>query len=98
MFENSKRVEIVIDVVHLTELISTLKAAGFCAYTVIPEVRGTGDRGPRSAQDPASVESNSLLIVAIPENKTEKLACAVRPLLARYGGICLVSDTFLLKH
>lgn len=98
MFEKSKRIEIVIDVVHLPKLISVLENAGLSAYTVIPEARGKGDRGQRNAQDPASVESNSLLIAAVPCDKAEELALAVRPVLARYGGLCLVSDGFLLQH
>lgn len=98
MLEKTKRIEIVIDVVHLPKLLSALEAAGLSAYTILPEARGKGDRGARQAHDPASVESNSVLIAAVREDQLEALTLAARPVLSRYGGLCLVSDAFLLQH
>ena len=35
---------------------------------------------------------------AVPEDTAMAIAEATRPLLERYGGVCLMTDAMLLKH
>jgi nitrogen regulatory protein PII len=94
-----KRIEIVIETplaAKLTELLTKLGAAGF---TLIPDVRGAGERGVRRADELAGDTSNCLILVACNDQATvDTILEAVRPLLTRSGGICLISDAQWLRH
>ena len=93
-----KRIEIVIDAAHTPELVRVVKAAGVPGYTLLRDVQGSGDRGDRSGDGLSNVYRNCYLVTAVPEDIAMGLAEAVRPLLERYGGICLMTDAMLLKH
>ncbi len=93
-----KRVEIVIDFMHLRRLTQSVETAGVRAYTILPDASGRGDRGLRAADDVVSSDKNSLLLIAVSEEQLQPLLDSVRPLLARYGGLCLVSDAGMLPH
>lgn len=94
-----KRLEIVIEKTlsrRMEALLAELKVEG---YTLIPRASGFGDRGMRRADEPTGVASNCLFILACnTETEVTRVVEAVRPLLARSGGICLVSDALWVKH
>ncbi|MEM1355318.1 MAG: transcriptional regulator [Planctomycetota bacterium] len=92
-----KRIEIVIGAAHARGLTDALKRAGVPGYTLIRDVQGTGDRGDRGGDELTDVYRNCYLIVAAPEDVVPPLLEAVRPMLDRYGGMCLVSDGQLLR-
>ena len=93
-----KRIEIVIGAAHTPELVRTIKSAGATGYTLIRDVQGSGDRGDRAGDELSNVYRNCYLIVAAESDVAEKLLDASRPMLQRYGGMCLVSDAQWLKH
>ena len=93
-----KRIEIVIDAAHTPELIRVVKGAGVPGYTLLRDVQGSGDRGDRSGDGLSNVFRNCYLVTAVPEDIATSLAEAIRPLLERYGGVCLMTDAMLLKH
>ncbi|MEO0474713.1 MAG: transcriptional regulator [Planctomycetota bacterium] len=93
-----KRLEIVIDAAHTPELVRLVKDAGVPGYTLLRDVQGSGDRGDRSGDGLGNVYRNCYLVTAVPEDLAMTLAEATRPLLERYGGVCLMSDAMLLKH
>ena len=93
-----KRIEIVIDAAHTPELVRVVKAAGAPGYTLLRDVQGSGDRGDRSGDGLSNVYRNCYLVTAVPEDIAMTLAESVRPVLERYGGICLMTDAMLLKH
>jgi len=94
-----KRIEIVIETPlagQLTALLDELQAPG---YTLVPDVRGAGDRGIRRADELAGDSSNCLVIIACDDAVIiEKILEGVRPLISRSGGICLLSDALWLRH
>ncbi len=94
-----KRIEIVIESAmapKLTELLRSINAPG---YTLIPDVRGAGDRGERRADELTGDSSNCLVIIACDQpDMVEEILESVRPLLSRSGGICLLSDANWLRH
>lgn len=94
----AKRLELVIDAAHTPALLNALREAGAPGYTVIRDVQGLGDRGERSGDELTDVFRNCYVIVACSEQVAEQIIPAVRPLLHRYGGMCLISDTHWLKH
>jgi nitrogen regulatory protein P-II 1 len=93
-----KRLEIVIDKPHLPALLSALDKAGVPGYTVVPIVEGKGNRGVRSADEISGVLQNSYVLIACEEELAPKIHAAIRPLLKRYGGMCLTSDCQWLIH
>jgi len=97
--KNCKRIEIVIETPMVQKLTDTLNQIGSPGYTLIPDVRGSGDRGVRRADELSGDSSNCLIVIAC-DNPTiiEKILEAVRPLLSRSGGICLVSEALWLRH
>ena len=93
-----KRIEIVIDAAHTPALLSALREAGAGGYTLIRDVQGMGDRGERSGDELTDVFRNCYVIVACAPDASTQIIEAVRPLLQRYGGVCLVSDAQWLRH
>lgn len=93
-----KRLEIVVDTLHLTQAIERLRQAGVSGYTVLPNVAGYGDRGDQRADDVSGVSTNAYILVAVSVEQAQAVLAAVQPLLQHYGGICLVSDCHWLDH
>lgn len=93
-----KRIEIIIDSIGVNELVGALKKQGANGYTIIPDVSGMGDRGPRMGDELTDVFKNTYLIVACPEDQANRLIEAIRPYLKKFGGMCLVSDAMWIKH
>ncbi|MEM7396677.1 MAG: transcriptional regulator [Verrucomicrobiota bacterium] len=93
-----KRIEIVIDAAHTPALLDVLKEADAPGHTLVRDVHGSGDRGDRTGDHLTEVFRNCLIIVACPPEQCESLVEAVRPLLRKFGGICLVSDAQWLRH
>lgn len=93
-----KRIEIVIDSLELRKLLKNLEQVGVSGYTVIQDAAGMGDRGVRAGDQLSDVLKNSYVITACPEEQLQPLIDAIRPLLKRFGGICLVSDAQWIVH
>lgn len=72
--------------------------AGIKGYTVIPEVKGSGDRGYQAADEISEISGNIVIITAVKPENEEELAELLRPMLKRYGGVCLVTDAKWLRH
>ena len=93
------RIEIVIEEQMVGTLIKALKKVGAPGYTLLPQVRGAGDRGSRSGDELAGDSSNCYCLIACDDEEVvQQILEAVRPLLARNGGICLSSPANWLRH
>ncbi len=93
-----KRLEIVVDSLHLNRVIERLLDAEVSGYTVLPNASGFGQRGDQRADDVSGVSSNTYVLVAVTEEQADAILAKMRPLLKSYGGICLVSDCLWLDH
>lgn len=93
-----KRLEIVTDTLALERVLQLLADAGVSGYTVIRNAEGKGHRGLRSGDDVTRVFQNSYVLVACTPEQVEQVVAAVRPVLKRVGGICLVSDAQWVLH
>lgn len=96
--QNVKRVEIITDALEMREVIRVLEREGVSGYTVVPNVVGAGERGAQSGDDLTDVFKNSMLITTCSPDHVESLVEAIRPILKRRGGVCLVSDAAWVVH
>jgi nitrogen regulatory protein PII len=93
-----KRVEIVTDSLEMQEVIDAINSLGISGYTLIRDVLGKGERGTQSGDELTGVFKNSLLLVACSAKEVPGLVEAIRPMLKKRGGICLVSDAQWVVH
>lgn len=93
-----KRVEIVTDSLEMHEVTDTIDRLGISGYTLVKDVLGKGERGLQSGDELTGVFKNSLLLVACEADKVPALVEAIRPILKKRGGICLVSDAQWVVH
>lgn len=93
-----KRIEIIIDAPEVPSLLATLRANGVSGYSVFSPVTGAGERGERRNDEPGGGSGNACIITAVPPERVPALTEALRPILKRRGGMCLVSDAEWLLH
>lgn len=93
-----KRIEIVVPEHLLRELQELLDRHRPGGYTVMRGLSGKGDRGVQSGDGLSGEFSNAAVLVACPEPVAGPLLEDLRPLLARFGGMCLVSEAQWLRH
>lgn len=93
-----KRIEIVVPEHVLREVLELLDRHRPGGYTVMRGLSGKGDRGVQSGDGIVGEFSNAAVLVACPEPVAGPLLEDLRPLLARFGGMCLVSEAQWLRH
>ncbi|MEM9388583.1 MAG: transcriptional regulator [Pseudomonadota bacterium] len=94
-----KRLEIVLERSQMERLIRALHEAGADGYTFLMHAGGSGDRGYRRADDVTDTDENCVFIVAAEDDDAaQAILDRVRPILERYGGMCLLSDAQWLIH
>ncbi|MBI1284745.1 MAG: transcriptional regulator [Thiobacillus sp.] len=91
-----KRIEIVIEEIELENVIRELDFIGVVGYTIVPRAGGRGERGVR--YESVQGLGNVLLTIACDEAQANRVIEAMRPILRRYGGVCLVSDAMWVIH
>ncbi len=96
--ESVKRVEIITDSLEMREVCRVLDDLEVSGYSIVRDVIGRGERGVQSGDELSAVFSNSLLLLACPPERVDQIVQAIRPILQRHGGICLVSDALWVKH
>ena len=94
-----KKVEIIIDYLESPRLLEQIKEEGIAVgYTVVKEVVGGGGRGHRTGDGLSGELTNSYILIACSEDEAQHIVEIVRPVLKRFGGVCLVSDAMWVKH
>jgi nitrogen regulatory protein PII len=90
--ETVKKIEIITNSLELTKVLEILEKSGISEYTVIENITGKGHRG-RVIDDLETHTLTNVYVMSIcTESQEQKLAEAIRPLIKKYGGICIVSD------
>lgn len=95
---NVKRIEIIVPehaVADVLELVGSHKLTG---YTLLRGLAGRGGRGLQSGDGLVGTFSNAMLLLACEGGSEVPLLEALRPLLSRWGGLCLVSEAQALRH
>lgn len=93
-----KRMEIITAAVELPDLLAILDALGISGYTVLEGVRGRGHRGNVSDDEVTGVFKSVYVLIACTDEESRRIAESLRPILRRFGGVCLVSDAMWIKH
>lgn len=93
-----KKLEVVIDTLHLEHITNLLDKKGFSGYTIIKDVYGKGERGYMAGDELSDVFKNSYIFTICEEEKLNYVIEDIRKILKKYGGICLVSDVEWLIH
>ncbi len=96
--ESVVRIEIVVASFELPALCERLRAEGIGGYTIVPGIRGHGDRGDRDADDVSGTAENAYLLTTCSPDQLDRIVEAIRPVLARAGGECLISHASRIKH
>ncbi|HAV40334.1 MAG TPA: transcriptional regulator [Aquificaceae bacterium] len=96
--EPMKKVEVVVDSVHLNKVLEVMEKHGVSGYTVIRDVLGKGERGLMAGDELTDVFRNSYVFTVCSEETAKKIAESLRPILSRVGGICIISDVLWLTH
>lgn len=93
-----KRIEIIIDALELPAVLKLLDAANVSGYTVFKEATGKGERGTRGGGELSGAFINSYVLTACPPAQVAAVVETLRPVLKRFGGVCLVSDAEWVIH
>ena len=93
-----KRIEIITDTLEMREVCRVLDRLAVSGYSVIRDVTGRGERGVQSGDDLTDVFKNSMVVLACPPERLTEIVEAIRPILKKRGGICLVSDAMWVMH
>jgi nitrogen regulatory protein PII len=94
-----KRIEIVIEQPLARRLAERLDELGAPGYTLIPNASGRGDRGLRRGDEVTDTFTNCVFVVACDDDAVvARITEGVRSLIARSGGVCLVSDALWVRH
>ncbi len=93
----AKKIEIIIESIQLPKLVRLMNKLELPGYSIIHDVTGHGSHGDHDAEDQLTeVLTNSYITVICDEEQSQKLIEQVKPKLAKYGGICFVSDVHLV--
>lgn len=95
---NVKRIELVIEAVEKPKVIEILKSININHYTIYKHVGGQGERGMRDEIAFGEKFENVTFVLTCPEFELMTVVEAIRPLLKRFGGMCLVSDALWVIH
>lgn len=92
------RIEIVVGADYSADAIRLLSKLGLESYSLIRAVQGAGERGQQWGDDITGVNNNHYILTTCPPELLDRVNEALRPLLRRVGGLCLVSDARWLMH
>ena len=92
-----KRIEIVIDKPHVSDVKRVLDRIGVPGLTILDTLAGYGGRGTRTGGDLSDAQVNRYLITTCRPDQLDELAAALEPLLERFGGLCLISDAAVIR-
>ena len=93
-----KRVEIITDAAAQSDITALLDKAGVAGYTMLPVLSGRGERGERSGDSLTAAFTNLYVLTACAPEQADQIVERSRPILKRFGGVCLVSDCLYVKH
>ncbi len=92
-----KKIEIVTGSLQSKKITQLLEEHSI-SYTIINNVMGKGDSGYQDGDGLHEAFQNRYLLVACSEEQLNKIVEPLRKMLAKSGGMCLVTDAQWLMH
>lgn len=93
-----KRIELVVEAIEKEQVIASLNRINIRSFTIYHHVGGSGERGVRDEGVFGEKFENVTFVIACAENQLTSVIETLRPILKRYGGMCLISDAKWVKH
>ena len=88
-----KKIEIITDSIEMRRTLRKLEdSTDVSGYTVIRDTLGMGEIGARLDDELTDVIKNSYVMFVCSEEQAEEILEQMKPLLDRFGGVCLTSD------
>ena len=94
----TRKIEIVIDRAQASAVVAVLERHGISGWTRLRVDAGSGARGEHRDDGLSGATSRSLILTTCRPELLEPLVEDLRPILKRYGGVCLVSEAQWLIH
>jgi PII-like signaling protein len=92
-----KRIEIIAEAAIVPTLIETLRAQGASGYTVIPAILGSGHAGAWSESAMNTAMQMQLVLVIASPGLADSLVEQLRPLVAEYKAILMISEVEVIR-
>ncbi|MBW4564416.1 MAG: transcriptional regulator [Mojavia pulchra JT2-VF2] len=96
--EAAKKIEIVTNSLELQRVLEILEKGSVFGYTVIEDVTGNRDRGRVFNDLETHTLTNGYVISICTEQQEQELVKAIKPVLKKFGGVCIVSDAKCIRH
>lgn len=93
-----KKVEIIVNHHEVNQALRLLDSVGISGYTVVENAHGKGERGVTSEDIDLSFRNTYIMTVCTNEKQLQQLVDAIKPLLMKVGGVCLVSEASWVVH
>jgi len=93
-----KKVEIITNSLELQKVLQILDHAGVSGYTIIEDVTGKGHRGRAIDDLEGHALTNGYILTICSEEQEHEVVESIRPILKKYGGVCIVSDAKSIIH
>ncbi|MEA5593307.1 P-II family nitrogen regulator [Rivularia sp. UHCC 0363] len=95
--EPVKRIEIITNSLEIPLVLEILDKIG-SGYTIIKEVTGKGDRGRVIDDLETQAFTNGYVLSICTLEQHYDLVAKIKPVLKKYGGVCIVSDAEWIAH
>lgn len=92
------RLEIIIERALRDQVLDILSQAGCQGWSILPVISGQGHRGARGLEGLSGALENEMILTALEEPQLPQVMTPLRPLLKRWGGVCMVSEAQWLQH
>ena len=93
-----KRLEIVVDAPYSEKVVRLIERHQLEGWTLLRGASGSGERGTQLGDEITGISNNNLIVTTCTPEKLDEVLEDLRGVLARYGGMCLVSDAQWLSH
>lgn len=92
-----KKIEFIIHKPHLTKFIDLLEELNISGYTIVENVIGKGTKGNMMWDEITDSFKNSYVFILCEEDKVNNITEKTLPFLKKYGGICFISDSYIIE-
>ncbi len=93
-----RRIEIITPSVELRKVLEMLDSLHVKGYSILRNVSGKGDRGTTACDIDLDGACNDYVLAVCDDEQEKQVMNAMRPILQRYGGVCLSSEAKWLMH